>query len=169
MSDTITNIVTDIDESKCDCLNQSDTHTIKQLLLNSKANSINENLYLESSADEQLLLYVPFKNKVHIRTISFYSKGGDQCPSTIKLFVNCKAVDFDDVEDQKATEVIQLTQQQGEQGKPINLKYVNFRNVVSLTIFVQENHGGDTTILNGIKMMGEVTEDRSSQKLEQVG
>jgi len=164
----------EIDESKADCLNQSDNHSVKHLLINTRdttttPQSHNSNYYLESSADEQLLIYLPFKNKVNIRSIGFWAPDTEECPSTIKLYINRSNVDFDDVDAVKPTEVIHLKQGEAAgNGKIHQLRFVNFRNVVSLTIFVAENHGAETSILQKLKLTGTIITDRSGEQLQKM-
>jgi hypothetical protein len=171
-SQTIADLSQEIDESKCDCLNQDDKHNVKQLLLNIKSgdnNKPNSNYYLESSADEQLLLYIAFKNKVNIRSIAIWAPPDEHCPNNIKLYINRSNVDFNDVDDVKPTEVIHLNQEDAPNGKVHQLKFVNFRNVVSLLLFVADNHGAETSILQKIRLLGTVTTDRSGEQLQKVG
>lgn len=58
-------IVEEIDVGACDCLNQKSAHSIRHLMQRKK------NMYLESDADEQLLLFIPFKKKVNLSSILF--------------------------------------------------------------------------------------------------
>jgi len=164
------NLNSEIDEPKADCLNQLDNHTIQHLLTNSRSIAsapLASDLYLESSSDEQLLLSIPFKNKVNIRTIAFWAPDSEECPSTIKLYVN-KSMDFDDTDDAKPTETIHLKREDAVIGKEHTLKFINFRNVVSLCVFVADNHGAETSILQRIKLIGSITTDRSKEKLTEV-
>lgn len=167
------NLNVEIDVNHADCLNQSDQHTIQHMLQNSNSNSNSENndtsLYLESHADEQLLMFIPFVNKVNIRSIAVWAPETEQCPQTIKLYVNRSSMDFDDVDHAKPTEIIQLTSEQdGAQGKVHALKFINFRNVVSLGLFVADNHGGETTVIQKIRLVGSIITDRSSEKLQKI-
>lgn len=38
--------------------------------------------------------------------------------------------------------------------KPIQLKYVKYQRVHSLTLYIEDNQGGDLTALGGIKFFG---------------
>jgi hypothetical protein len=41
-----------------------------------------------------------------------------------------------------------------ESAEPILLKFVNYQRVKSLTIFIQDNAGGDVSALGGLKIFG---------------
>ena len=61
----------------------------------------------------------------------------EQAPRTIKLFINKPSLGFEDVEDAvepEAAQVIELTDEQVKEGKPIPLRYVRFQAVTSLHV-----------------------------------
>lgn len=53
--------------------------------------------YLESDADEQLILHIPFKDNVKLKSISVVGEGGDMHPASMKAFKNRDDIDFDNV------------------------------------------------------------------------
>lgn len=53
--------------------------------------------YLESDADEQLILHIPFKDNVKLKSIAIVGEGGDMHPSSMKAFKNRDDIDFDNV------------------------------------------------------------------------
>jgi hypothetical protein len=161
-------LVAEIEDSQVECLNEAKDHNVKHLILNSKSKNISFSTYLESSDDDQLLIYIPFKNKVHIRSVQFFAPDDESCPKTIKIFANKPGMDFDDANDSPATETIELKSADAanKAAKPTPVKITKFRNVSSLTIFVENNHGGDTSKLVAIKLIGTTTEGMNMNELK---
>ena len=100
-----------------------------------------------------------------------------QGPKLIKLFINRPAIGFEDVEDAKepdAAQVIELTEEQVKEGKPIPLRFVRFQSVsilhvsvyllsafrhkmfkAMIQIFVQSNFGDeDATRIDAVDVLG---------------
>lgn len=63
---------------------------------------------------------------------------------------------FEDCEDLEATQMLELTEEDLDEqtSKPIPLKYVKFQRVTSITVFVEDNYGGDITELGMLKFFG---------------
>lgn len=73
----------------------------------------------------------------------------------VKLFVNRPNLGFEDIGDVDETQALELTAEDLREGADaIVLKYVKFQRVSSLTIFVEENDGGDVSALGGLKLYG---------------
>lgn len=76
-------------------------------------------------------------------------------PTKILLFVNRNNIGFEDVDDFDPTTTIELTSEDLKQNADtILLKFVNYQRVNSITIFVEDNNGGDITALGGLKFYG---------------
>lgn len=73
-------------------------------------------------------------------------------PSKIQLYVNRENLGFEDCDDVDPTQTLHLTAE--DMKKPIQLKYVKYQRVKSLTLFIEDNQGGDITALGGIKLFG---------------
>jgi PITH domain len=73
-------------------------------------------------------------------------------PSKVLLYVNRDNLGFEDCEDVDPTQTLHLTSE--DMKKPIQLKYVKYQRVKSLTLFIEDNQGGDTTALGGLKLFG---------------
>ena len=94
----------------------------------------------------------------------------DEAPSDIKIFVNCGALGFGDVESQKPAQVFELEASDVEEGKPIDTAFVRFQNVQNMSIFVERNHGdADTSILNRIQLIGCPIAGTNMNELKKVG
>ena len=66
--DSVIDLSNEINKCGVDCLNQDNTHNVANLFDNDSSK------YLESDSDEQLLIFIPFKNIVHLHSIAFESK-----------------------------------------------------------------------------------------------
>ena len=69
------------------------------------------------------------------------------------LFVNRENLGFEDAEDVDPSQTFHLTTEDIKKG-PIQLKYVKYQRVKSLTLFIEDNQGGEITALGAIKLMG---------------
>jgi len=153
-----------IDMSQTQCLNQSSEHTWKDLL--SKGNKGAK--YLESDADEQLLLTVAFKSEVAIRSISLQSTKDGRAPKHFKLFLNNTHMDFNDAESETAIQEFTLSDKDykevPENKDDIGTELIlstKFKKIRALTIFVSSNMGKkDTTMISGLSFLsGDKKED----------
>ena len=58
---------------------------------------LTEELFIESDADDELILYVPFTGTVTLKSIRLIGGRDGRYPATMKVFVNREDVDFDNV------------------------------------------------------------------------
>lgn len=112
----------------------------------------------KSDSDEQLILHVAFQEFVKLHSIKFteFNNGADPelNPSKIHIFLN-REVGFEDWEDVDPTQTLHLTAEDlKESADPTPLKYVKFQRVRSVTLFIEDNAGGDITALGGLKFIG---------------
>ncbi|KAE8670941.1 PITH domain-containing protein [Hibiscus syriacus] len=127
-----------IDCSGVECHNQSSGHLLADAL--KQGYREDEGLNLESDADEQLLIYIPFTQVVKLHSIVV--KGSkEEGPKTVKLFTNREHMGFSNVNDFTPSDAAVLSLD-NLKGKPIVVKYVKFQNVRSLTIFIEDNQSG---------------------------
>ncbi|KIO19191.1 hypothetical protein M407DRAFT_246251 [Tulasnella calospora MUT 4182] len=146
-----------LDLNQVNCLNENQDHTLKSIIGNRVRNS--SAAYLESDADEQLLLTLPFNQVVRIRSIVIHTKEAQNGPKDIKLDINKPSIGFDDIEDAKEPAVVQeitVPEDFVAEGKHIHLRFVRLQRVNSLHIFVSSNHGGvDETRIDAIDVFGQ--------------
>ncbi|KAF8388106.1 hypothetical protein HHK36_026772 [Tetracentron sinense] len=140
-----------IDWTGVECLNQNTSHSISNAL--KQGYREDEGLNLESDADEQLLIYIPFMQVIKLHSIAI--KGPEEeGPKTVKLFANKEHMGFSNVNDFPPSDSIVLSPD-NVKGKPEILKYVKFQNVRSLTIFIEDNQSGtDITKVQKIVLYG---------------
>ncbi|XP_010546599.1 PREDICTED: PITH domain-containing protein At3g04780 [Tarenaya hassleriana] len=154
-----------IDWSGVECLNQSSSHSLPNAL--KQGYREDDGLNLESDADEQLLIYIPFNQVVKLH--SFAIKGPEEeGPKTVKLFSNKENMGFSNVNDYLPSDFAELSED-NLKGKPVILKYVKFQNVRSLTIFIEDNQSGsEVTKVQKIALYGTTVETTDMKGLKKV-
>ncbi|BGP01175.1 hypothetical protein NBRC10513v2_002127 [Rhodotorula toruloides] len=160
-----TSLNSQIDLSQIHCLNEAAGHTIKDLLRGSG------DKWLESDADEQLLLHIPIQQSIKLRAIRFttLSSHSANAPKTIKLFVNQSGVDFDNAESTEAAQEVVLDEAQAKGEKSVELRFVRFQNVGHLSIFVVDNQGGeDVTRIDKLELIGVSVEGTNMADLKKM-
>lgn len=125
-----------IDKSACYARNEDKAFPMSNLFIGDSV------LGCKSDADEQLILHIAFQDFVKIKSIKFiaFQNGADPAsnPSKVHLYVNRTNLGFEDCEDVDATQTLHLTAEDlKEDAPPINLKYVLYQRVTSLTLFIE--------------------------------
>ncbi|KAH8507498.1 hypothetical protein H0E87_009880 [Populus deltoides] len=124
-----------IDFSGVECLNQSTSHSLSNAI--KQGYREDDGLNLESDADEQLLIHIPFNQVIKLHSIAIKGPEEDG-PKMVKLFSNKEHMGFSNVNDYPPSDTVVLSPDTLK-GKPVVLKYVKFQNVRSLTIFIEDN------------------------------
>jgi len=136
-----------------ECLNQAVGHTITSAF--KEEPSEDDNSYLESDTDEQLLIHFPFTQAVKVHSLVIQSPKDGSGPRRIKLFVNAPTIGFAEAADSDGTQSFDLTEDSIQEAKPITLRFVKFQNVNCLSLFVESNQNDDeTTAIKWIKILG---------------
>lgn len=137
-----------IAKTGCECLNESDDHPLTQAFTTKGG-------YLESDCDEQLIINVEFNQNVKIHSLKMYGPE-ENGPKTVKIFQNLPStLDFDKAEAMEPTQTLDLTPEDVKEGTLINLRYVKFQNVSSITLFVKDNlSGAETTQIDFLGFVG---------------
>lgn len=98
-----------------------------------------------------------YLKKVRSMKLTEFNNGLDpeSNPSKIHLYVNRENLGFEDCEDVDPTQTLHLTTEDlKETSEPIPLKFVKYQRVKTLTLFIEDNQGGDITALGGLKFYG---------------
>eukprot|EP00970_Alexandrium_tamarense_P016333 scaffold6361_cov193-Alexandrium_tamarense.AAC.9 len=100
-----------------------------------------------------------FLSREQVKSIKFteFNNGADPelNPVKIHIHINRNNLGFEDIEDVDPAQVITLTAADlKESSDGIDLYYVKFQRVKSLTFFIEENAGGDVTAIGGLQIMG---------------
>lgn len=139
------------------CLNEAEPNSGPRVLRPWHAR-LDENLpKLESDADEQLLLCIPFLAPVKIKSICVIGGGDIQNPAEMRAFKNAEALDFSGAEGMTPVQSWELVESNplGEIEYPT--KYSKFQNVSTLWLFFPRNFGGETSLIQYIGLKGEYT------------
>ncbi|KAF4123742.1 large subunit ribosomal protein L3 [Geosmithia morbida] len=111
---------------------------------------------LESDADEQLLMTVPFTAQVKLHSILIRSSPSDDAPKTVHLHINRDDLDFSSAEDTKPQQTLELSQTTDVQEIPV--RRALFGKVQRLVLFFPDNFGDDVTRISYIGFKGEWTQ-----------
>ncbi|XP_033726013.1 thioredoxin-like protein 1 [Pecten maximus] len=135
-------------KSGCECLNEADDHPLAHAFTTKGG-------YLESDCDEQLIINVEFNQSVKLHSLKMYGPA-ENGPKTVKVFQNLpNSLDFDKAENMEPTQTLELTPDDVKEGTLINLRYVKYQNVKSITIFIKDNLGeAETTQIDYLGFVG---------------
>lgn len=96
-------------------------------------------------------------SQVHSIKFDEFNNGIDpeNNPSTVRVFVNRNNLGFEDIEDVDPTQELELSDADlKENADPFLVKFVKFQRVKSITLFIEDNSGGDISALGSLKIMG---------------
>eukprot|EP00055_Hartaetosiga_balthica_P013254 m.67163 g.67163 ORF g.67163 m.67163 type:complete len:224 (-) comp8208_c0_seq1:1584-2255(-) len=145
-----------IDTTKLFAYNEAVTESCKGVF-RPGAEKANRDKFVESDADEQLIIHIPFTGNVKLKSICVMGEGGQCHPAHMKAFINREDIDFDNVEDMEALQEWDMVEDlSGEM--EYETRITKFQGVYSLTLFFNENFGGETTKIFYIGLKGECKE-----------
>ncbi|KAL7752813.1 hypothetical protein RI367_001816 [Sorochytrium milnesiophthora] len=118
---------------------------------------------VESDADEQLILHVPFTGSVKLKSIAVRGGPGDAAPSKLKVFINSDQLDFDAAESTEPTQEFELVDPSAGGADAAGVieyptRVAKFNQVRSVSLYFCENFGADATRLLFVGFKGEWTE-----------
>ncbi|KAF2459003.1 PITH domain-containing protein [Lineolata rhizophorae] len=100
---------------------------------------------LESDADEQLLMMVPFTGQVRLHSILLRTSPTASAPRTLKVFLNRDDLDFGTATELAPTQAVELAQTADVQEHPV--KRARFNATRCLALFFEDNFGrGDEDV-----------------------
>ncbi|KAF3070934.1 PITH domain-containing protein 1 [Daldinia childiae] len=108
---------------------------------------------LQSDADEQLIINVPFTGQVKLHTILIRAPLDQTAPRLLKVFSNREDVDFDVASEMTPTQTFELSQFDGVQ--EVAVRRALFGNVRRLALFVEDNFGEETTRISYLAFKGD--------------
>ncbi|KAI0077263.1 DUF1000-domain-containing protein [Panus rudis PR-1116 ss-1] len=120
---------------------------------------LNEDVYLESDADDQMIIRVPFIGSVKLRAVLLKAGPADQTPAKVSLYTNVENLDFSDVSDVQPTQ--EFTIAQGRQVGEYHVLPAKFSNVTSVTLFFPSSQGADTIRVYYVGFLGQWTERKN--------
>lgn len=151
--DALTNLGSFLDKPACYARNENRAYPWGNLFIG------DSRLGLRSDTDEQLIIHLTFQEFVRVKSIKFteWNRGADpdMNPVTVHIHVNRVNLGFEDIEDIEPTQSVTLTSSNlQEMSDAIDLYYVKFQRVKSLTLFIEDNSGADVTAIGGLQIMG---------------
>ncbi|TBU46920.1 PITH domain-containing protein [Dichomitus squalens] len=117
---------------------------------------IDEETYIESDADDQLIIRVPFTGAVKLRALLLKTGPGEKTAAKVALFPNAEHVDFSDLEDRKPAQEFTIPQRR-EVGE-YHVLPAKFPNLTSITLFFPASQGADTTRVYYVGFLGQWSE-----------
>ncbi|TKY88904.1 hypothetical protein EX895_002145 [Sporisorium graminicola] len=153
-------------------LNEKSDHRLQDILTGSSGGN-----WLESDADEQLLILLTFKQQVKLSGILLRTLPSQlaHAPKLIKVFANRPGLSFDDATADTADQEAELSEEHvrggenGGGGKALSLRFVKFQKVDSLIIAVLTNHGdAETTRVDAIDVFGVADQATDMSELQKI-
>ncbi|KAF2199080.1 DUF1000-domain-containing protein [Delitschia confertaspora ATCC 74209] len=126
-----------IDFSKLNTLNEDESNSGRAICQKTWAERLDPEPELRSSADEQLLMIVPFTGQVRLHSILIRTSPSQDAPKTLKVFVNEPDMDFSTASEKSATQTLELSQTSEIQELPVKRAY--FNTTRSLALFFEDN------------------------------
>ncbi|KAI9101655.1 galactose-binding domain-like protein [Phlyctochytrium arcticum] len=147
-----------IDTDHIRCLNESEEDAAKHVF-KTWEDRFDLTKYVESDADEQLIINIPFTANVKIKSISVMGGPDQKTPSRMKAFVNREDIDFDNAESVTETQEWELTPETPRGNiAEYGTRVAKFTNVRNLVLYFPENFGDDVTRIYYIGLKGEWSE-----------
>ncbi|KAJ2357010.1 hypothetical protein IWW50_001310 [Coemansia erecta] len=112
---------------------------------------------VESDADEELLIHVPFTGMVKLKSLFVWGGPDASAPSALRIFANRDDLDFDNVADAEPTQELELIHG-ATQVPEYPVRTAKFNSTQSLTLHVPGNFGADQTTVYYLAFRGEWTE-----------
>ncbi|TPX69610.1 hypothetical protein SpCBS45565_g02347 [Spizellomyces sp. 'palustris'] len=112
--------------------------------------------YVESDADEQLIINIPFTASIKLKSIAIFGGPGDKTPSRMKAYINRDDVDFDTADTTEPTQEWELVRDVPKgQLAEYPTRIAKFSNIRNLTLYFPENFGDDISRIYYIGLKGE--------------
>ncbi|KAK9417885.1 putative DUF1000 domain protein [Seiridium unicorne] len=145
-----------IDFDSVNTMNEANAGSGKAIIKKTWVERLQTEPELESDADEQIILNVPFTGQVKLHSILLRSSPSDSAPRTLKVFINRSDLDFETASELDPTQEFELSQTSDVQELPV--KRALFGKVQRLTLFLEDNFGDgdeDVTRLSYLGFKGE--------------
>ena len=112
---------------------------------------------LKSGSGKDMVLVIPFKCEVRVKSICFISGDDGEAPQTMKLYKNEEVVDINIQEEKKAVQEIELNQ--GDLEYPTNMS--KFTNVSKIIIGVDGSFGATRSSLKFVGLKGDKLREKT--------
>jgi len=143
-----------IDMDKLECLNETEEDSVKNIFIPWE-NRLQKEKWVESDADEELLINIPFTGNVKLKGVIIIGGEEDTHPDEVRLFKNRSNMTFDDAKAEPDQKFSLVRDPDGT--VEYKTKIVKFSSVYHLTLYFPSNFGDDKTKLFYIGLCGEWT------------
>lgn len=126
-----------IDFDRIQTLNEEPSNSGRAICQKTWAQRLSVSPTLTSSADEQLLMIVPFTGQVRLHSILLRTSASSSSPKTLKVFLNADGLDFDTASTSSPTQTLEVAQTSEVQEIPVKRAY--FNTTRSLGLFFEDN------------------------------
>ncbi|KAF9000741.1 galactose-binding domain-like protein [Cyathus striatus] len=113
---------------------------------------LDESKSLESDADDQMIIRIPFTGSVRLRSLLLKTGPLGQTPIKVALFANEPNLDFDDISHKGSTQEFEIAQ--GREIGEYATKTAKFSNLSSITLFFPGSQGDDTIQIYYVGFLG---------------
>jgi len=151
------NLFAHIDRSNVVALN---TNGVGSEVIKPWHNRLDESISLESDADDQIIIHIPFTGTVRLRSLLLKTGPTDQTPVKVALYANEANLDFDDVGEKNPTQEFDVAQ--GRELGEYAVKVAKFSNISSLTLFFPGSQGAASTQIYYVGFLGHWTERKNN-------
>ncbi|KAI0688101.1 DUF1000-domain-containing protein [Cytidiella melzeri] len=117
---------------------------------------MDEQAYLESDADDQMIIRIPFTGSVKLRALLLKAGPADQTPRKVALYNSADDLDFSEIAERKPTQEFDVAQ--GREVGEYHVMPAKFPAATSITLFFPASQGADTTRIYYIGFLGQWTE-----------
>ncbi|RDA83788.1 hypothetical protein CP532_5193 [Ophiocordyceps camponoti-leonardi (nom. inval.)] len=133
--------------------------------------------WVQSGADDQLLLFMPFQSSIKLHTLQITSLPPEDQPEVsrpevIQLFINRpRNMDFGEADDTEPDQTITLGADEWNSNGTINigLRYVKFQKTNTLVVYVQKGvDDAEFVRLDRLKIIGDAGVKREMGKLQKI-
>jgi len=111
---------------------------------------------LSADEDPELIIHIPFKQDVMIRSVAFGCGGGEEgsAPSVVRLFANRETLDFETGHGLEPSQTLDTVVADASADADHPLRPDRFRSCSSVTVFVTDSVDGEGTLLSYIGFKG---------------
>ncbi|KAJ5799191.1 uncharacterized protein N7518_001259 [Penicillium psychrosexuale] len=121
-------------------LNETTPNSGTAIVQKTWAERLNDKPELESDADEQLLMTIPFNGQVNVHSLLLYTAPTSSAPKTIKLFKNRDDMDFSTASELHPTQTIEVPQPiPGTDVFELPLNRAHWNATTFVTLFFEDN------------------------------
>ncbi|KAI6861429.1 DUF1000-domain-containing protein [Hortaea werneckii] len=141
-----------IDFSAITTLNEAEPQSGAKIVQKTWMERMDQEPELNSDADEQLLMHIPFTGQIRLHSILLRTSTTSHAPMTLKLYLNREDLDFSTATSLPPTQTLELAQSNDIQ--EIGIKRALFNTVRSLDLFFEDNWGSGEEEVTKVSYLG---------------